>query len=62
MKINLIGMILNNCGRACFEGAVLNDDGKPMSAAASLDFMICEYAKVKAGGESTVVALSREVQ
>ena len=23
MKINLIGMILNNCGRKCFDGAVL---------------------------------------
>ncbi len=56
MKINLIGMILNNCGRKCFDGAILDDDGKPMSAEKSLDFMIMEYAKVANGGKSSVVS------
>lgn len=61
MKINLIGMILNNAGRRCFEGAIIADDGKPMSAANSLHTMIMEYAKVVNGGESNVVTASREV-
>ncbi|SEN44163.1 hypothetical protein [Nitrosomonas marina] len=61
MKINLIGMILNNAGRACFDGAVLDDDGNPMPAADSLHYMIMEYAKVVNGGTSNVVTVSREV-
>jgi hypothetical protein len=28
MKINLIGMILNNAGRRCFDGLLLDDDDK----------------------------------
>lgn len=61
MKINLIGMILNNCGRRSFEGAILNDDGTPMTAADSLHAMIMEYAKVINGGESSIVTTSKEV-
>lgn len=61
MKINLIGMILNNAGRAAFDGAVLDDNGKPMSAADSLHEMILEYAKVANGGTSDLVTASREV-
>lgn len=61
MKINLIGMILNNCGRQAFEGAILNDNGIPMSAANSLHTMILEYAKVANGGKSDLVTISREV-
>jgi hypothetical protein len=61
MKINLIGMILNNCGRRCFDGAILDDDGKPMPAADSLHHMIMEYAKVSNGGASDIVTISREV-
>lgn len=61
MKINVIGMILNNCGRRCFDGAVLDDSGKPMPAANSLDALIMEYAKVRSGGESSLAVLSREV-
>ena len=61
MKINLIGMILNNAGRACFDGALLDDNGKPMPAADSLHTLIMEYAKVINGGTSDVVAVSREV-
>jgi hypothetical protein len=61
MKINLIGMILNNCGRRCFDGALLDDAGKAMSAADSLHHMILEYAKVVNGGTSNVVTTSREV-
>jgi hypothetical protein len=61
VKINLIGMILNNAGRACFDGALLDDNGKPMPAADSLHTLIMEYAKVINGGTSDVVAVSREV-
>lgn len=61
MKINLIGMILNNCGRSCFDGALLDDNGKPMPAADSLHHMIMEYAKAFNGGTSDVVTTSREV-
>jgi len=61
MKINLIGMILNNGGRRVYEGSILDDDGKPMSAADSLDAMIMDYAKVRNGGQSEIVTLSREV-
>jgi len=61
VKINLIGMILNNCGRRSFEGALLDDAGKPMSAANSLHHMILEYAKVVGGETSNVVSTSREV-
>lgn len=61
MKINLIGMILNNCGRYRFDHALLDDNGNPMTAADSLHTMIMEYAKVVNGGESNVVTTSREV-
>lgn len=62
MKINLIGMILNNAGRKCFDGAILDDSGKPMPAADSLHHMILEYAKVINGGTSSIISTSREVQ
>ena len=58
MKINLIGMILNNDSRRCFEGALLDDNGKPMAAADSLHTLIMEHAKVSTGGTSTLVAVS----
>lgn len=61
MKVNVIGMILNNAGRRSFEGAVLDDNGKPMSAADSLHALIMEYAKVFNGGESSLATTSREV-
>jgi hypothetical protein len=61
VKINLIGMILNNAGRRSFDGAILDDDGKPMTAADSLHTMIMEYAKVINGGTSNLVTTSREV-
>jgi hypothetical protein len=62
MKINLIGMILNNAGRRCFDGALLDENGKSMSAAESLHTLIMEYAKVFNGGTSSVVETSREVE
>lgn len=62
MKINLIGMILNNCGRAVFNGALLDDDRKPMPAADSLHHMIMEYAKVVNGGASKIVTVSNEIR
>jgi hypothetical protein len=61
MKINLIGMILNNVGRASFERLVDGVDGKPMAAADSLHTLILEYAKVANGGQSELVTTSREV-
>jgi hypothetical protein len=61
MKIDLIGMILNNAGRRCFDGAIIDDNGKQLDAAHSLDYMIMEYAKVRNGGESSTVAVSRYV-
>jgi len=61
VKINLIGMILNNAGRRTFDGAILDDNGKPMPAADSLHTMIMEYAKVINGGTSSLVTTSREV-
>lgn len=61
MKINLIGMILNNCGRRAFDGALLDDNGKPMPAADSLHALIMEYARVANGGQSDLVVMSREV-
>ena len=61
MKINLIGMILNNAGRRSFDGALLDDDGNPMPASDSLHQMIMEYAKVVNGGTSDIVTTSREV-
>jgi len=61
VKVNVIRMILNNAGHRCFEGAVLDVSGKPMSAADSLHTLIMEYAKVINGGMSDLVATSREV-
>jgi hypothetical protein len=61
MKIDLIGMILNNAGRRCFEGAIIDDNGNQLDAAHSLDHMIMEYAKVRNGGESTTVVVSKYV-
>lgn len=59
MKIDLIGMILNNAGRRCFDGAIIDNDDKQLDAEHSLDYMIMEYAKVRNGGESSTVAVSR---
>lgn len=61
MKLNLIGMILNNAGRRCFDGMVLDHDSKPLPAADSLHTLIMEYAKVVNGGTSALVTTSREV-
>lgn len=61
MKVNLIGMILNNAGRACFDRLVVDDGGKPLSAADSLHTLLMEYAKVMGGGKSDLVVGSREV-
>lgn len=61
MKVNLIGMVLNNAGRKCFEGVLSDENGKPMSAANSLHTMIMEYAKLVNDGQSDIVTISREV-
>lgn len=62
MKIDLIGMILNNCKKGAFHGALLKEDGTEMSEVESLDTMIMEYAKVKNGEESSCVAVSNLVK
>ena len=62
MKVNLIGMILNKCGTRHFDGFVLDDNGKHLDAVESLHYLIMEYAKVANGGESEVVARSREME
>ena len=62
MKINLIGMIFNTAGTKPFEGAIIGDNGKPLDAVHSLDAMIMEYAKVRCGGHSDLVALPSSVQ
>ena len=61
MKVNLIGMILNNVGRQWFDGLVVDDDGRSMPAADSLHALIMEYAKVVHGGSSDLVVASAEV-
>ena len=61
MKVNLIGMILNNAGRRCFDGLVSDDNAKALPAADSLHTLIMEYAKVVNGGKSDLVVASREV-
>ena len=62
MKVNLIGMILNNGGWRLFDGLVVGGDGKPLSAADSIHMLMIEYAKVVGGGTSDLVASSREVR
>lgn len=59
MKIDLIGMILNNSKPRCFEGAIIDENGKELDAAHSLDHLIMEYAKVKNGGESDTVVVRK---
>lgn len=61
MKIDLIGMILNKSRRGSFDGAILDDDGNEMDALHSLDHMIMEYAKVRNGGESSTVAVPKQL-
>ena len=61
MKVNVIGMILNNAGRKCFDGFVIDDNGRHLSAADSLHTLMMEYAKVMNGGTSDLVVASREV-
>lgn len=61
MKIDLIGMILTHAGRECFDGVLIDDNGRELDAARSLDHMIMEYAKVRAGGQSDVIVVSPTV-
>lgn len=61
MKVNVIGMILNNAGRACFDRFVIDDSGNALPAADSLHTLMMEYAKVMNGGTSDLVVASREV-
>lgn len=61
MKIDLIGMILNHAGRKAFDGIIIDDDGHELDAEHSLDQMIKEYAKVRAGGQSDLVVVRRSI-
>jgi hypothetical protein len=57
MKIDLIGIILNHAGRRPFNGLIIDDDGRELDAHESLDALIMEYAKVRGGGQSDIVAV-----
>jgi hypothetical protein len=61
MKIDLIGMILNNTRKNAFNGALLDDHGDEMGEVQSLDTLIMEYAKVRNGGQSDVVVVTKKV-
>ena len=56
MKIDLIGMILNNKKHGLFEGSIIDDNGKKLGAIQSLD-QIMDYATVKNGGTSEIVSV-----
>ncbi len=59
MKIDLLGMILNNVAPGTFNGVIIDEEGRELDAAHSLDHMIMEYARVKNGGSSTTVAVRK---
>lgn len=59
MKIDLLGMILNNTKRGLFDGVIVDDSGRELDAAHSLDHLIMEYAKVTNGGTSNTVAVRK---
>ncbi len=59
MKIDLLGMILNNTKHGLFDGVIVDDNGQELDAAHSLDHLIMEYAKVKSGGTSNTVAVRK---
>lgn len=61
MKIDLIGMILNNSRKNAFNGALLDDQGDEMDELHSLDTLIMEYAKVRNGGQSDVVVVTKQI-
>ena len=61
MKIDLIGMILAHAGNECFDGVIIDDDGKELDAAHSLDAMMMEYAKVRSGGQSDLIVVNQSV-
>lgn len=56
MKIDLLGLIINNAPRGFFDGLMI-DNGKELDAEHSLDYMIMEYAKVRAGGTSDTIVV-----
>jgi hypothetical protein len=61
MKINLLDMILHLTGTNRWDGIIEDDDGNPLDGANSLDRLMLEYAKVRAGGQSDIVAASGRV-
>jgi hypothetical protein len=61
MKIDLIGMFLNSSRKNAFAGALLDDQGDEMDEVKSLDTLIIEYAKVRNGGQSDVVVVTKRV-
>lgn len=62
MKVDLIGMILSYVDRRVFDGLIIDDDGRELDAEHSLDHMILEYAKIKAGGTSETVVVRKLAQ
>lgn len=61
MKIDLINMILSHAGRDTFDGIIIDDAGHNLDAVHSLDQLILEYAKVRAGGQSDIVVVNQAV-
>lgn len=61
MKIDLIGMIINTSKRGAFNGIVLDDQGDEMDEVKSLDTLIMEYAKVRNGGQSDIVVVTKRL-
>jgi hypothetical protein len=47
-------------GSGPFDGLIIDDDGRELSAVQSLDFLIMEYAKVRGGYESESVVVPAE--
>ncbi len=62
MKIDIIGMILAHTNKGLFDGIIIDDDGRELDAVNSLDRMIMEYAKVRNGGQSSVVVTPPALQ
>ena len=57
MKIDLIGMILNNKKHGLFEGLIIDEKVKKLDTIQSLNQMIMDYATVKNGGTSEIVSV-----
>jgi hypothetical protein len=62
MKINLINMVIQLSRRGAFDGLLVDDKGSSVDAVSALDELIMEYAKVRNGGESSLVVVPAEFE